>query len=88
MKPRPNAPEQASIDAIRSGIDTGRERSELPSSVELHHNSDQHPCCHDEPFGLMHQWANPGAGPLTFLAFNINTEGVPAVPPGAPAKSP
>jgi quercetin dioxygenase-like cupin family protein len=40
-----------------------------------------------EPFGLVHQWGNPGAGPFTFLAFNINPEGVPAVLPGAPAKS-
>ena len=40
-----------------------------------------------EPFGLVHQWGNPGAVPLTFLAFNINPEGVAAVLPGAPAKS-
>ena len=40
-----------------------------------------------EPFGLVHQWGNPGNGPLTFLAFNINPEGVAAVLPGAPAKS-
>jgi quercetin dioxygenase-like cupin family protein len=40
-----------------------------------------------EPFGLVHQWGNPGTEPLTFLAFNINPEGVPAVVPGAPAKS-
>jgi mannose-6-phosphate isomerase-like protein (cupin superfamily) len=40
-----------------------------------------------EPFGLVHQWGNPGAVPLTFLAFNINPEGVPAVLPGAPAKN-
>lgn len=39
-----------------------------------------------EPFGLVHQWGNPGAAPLTFLAFNINPEGVAAVLPGAPAK--
>jgi hypothetical protein len=24
-----------------------------------------------EPFGLVHQWGNPGNDPLTFLAFNI-----------------
>ena len=37
-----------------------------------------------EPFGLVHQWGNPGSEPLTFLAFNINPEGVPAiVPPDA-----
>ena len=40
-----------------------------------------------EPFGLVHQWGNPGAVPLTFLAFNINPEGVAAVLPGAPSKS-
>ena len=39
-----------------------------------------------EPFGLVHQWGNPGTEPLTFLAFNINPEGVAAVIPGAPAK--
>ena len=37
-----------------------------------------------EPYGLMHQWGNPGDEPLTFLAFNINPDGVPAVIPGAP----
>ena len=40
-----------------------------------------------EPFGLMHQWGNPGNEPFTFLAFNINPEGVAPVLPGAPAKS-
>ena len=40
-----------------------------------------------EPFGLVHQWGNPGTVPLTFLAFNINAEGVAAVLPGAPAKN-
>jgi mannose-6-phosphate isomerase-like protein (cupin superfamily) len=39
-----------------------------------------------EPFGLVHQWGNPGKEPFTFLAFNINPEGVAAVLPGAPAK--
>jgi quercetin dioxygenase-like cupin family protein len=34
-----------------------------------------------EPSGLVHQWGNPGSEPLTFLAFNINPEGVPAVIP-------
>lgn len=34
-----------------------------------------------EPFGLVHQWGNPGDEPLTFLAFNINPDGVPAVVP-------
>ena len=39
-----------------------------------------------EPFNLVHQWGNPGNEPFTFLAFNINPEGVAAVLPGAPAK--
>ena len=39
-----------------------------------------------EPFGLVHQWGNPGSEPLTFLAFNINPERVPAVVPETPAK--
>lgn len=39
-----------------------------------------------EPFSLVHQWGNPGSEPLTFLAFNINPEGVPAVVPEAPTK--
>jgi quercetin dioxygenase-like cupin family protein len=39
-----------------------------------------------EPFGLVHQWGNPGNEPVTFLAFNINPEGVAAVIPGAPQK--
>jgi quercetin dioxygenase-like cupin family protein len=41
-----------------------------------------------EPFGLVHQWGNPGDVPLTFLAFNISPQGVAAVLPGAPAKNP
>ena len=40
-----------------------------------------------EPYGLVHQWGNPGDEPLIFLAFNINPEGVAAVLPGAPAKN-
>src|SRR5262249_25793878 len=32
-----------------------------------------------EPYGLVHQWGNPGNEPLIFLAFNINPEGVAAV---------
>ena len=40
-----------------------------------------------EPFGRVHQWGNPGALPLTFLAFNINPEGVAAVLPDVPTKS-
>jgi quercetin dioxygenase-like cupin family protein len=41
-----------------------------------------------EPYGLVHQWGNPGNEPLTFLAFNINPDGVAAVLPGTPAKNP
>jgi quercetin dioxygenase-like cupin family protein len=40
-----------------------------------------------EPYGLVHQWGNPGNVPLTFVTFNINQEGVPAVLPGSPAKT-
>lgn len=40
-----------------------------------------------EPYGLVHQWGNPGNEPLIFLAFNINPEGVAAVLPGAPPKN-
>ena len=40
-----------------------------------------------EPFGLVHQWGNAGDLPFTFLAFNINPEGVAAVVPVEPAKS-
>lgn len=32
-----------------------------------------------EPSGLVHQWGNPGEVPMTFLTFNINQDGVPAV---------
>jgi quercetin dioxygenase-like cupin family protein len=39
-----------------------------------------------EPFGLVHQWGNPSDIPFTFLAFNINPEGVAAVIPGAPTR--
>jgi quercetin dioxygenase-like cupin family protein len=39
-----------------------------------------------EPNGLVHQWGNPGAIPMTFLTFNINQVGVPAVASDAPAK--
>jgi quercetin dioxygenase-like cupin family protein len=39
-----------------------------------------------EPFGLVHQWGNPGDAPFTFLAFNINPDGVAAVLPDQPAK--
>ena len=40
-----------------------------------------------EPFGLVHQWGNPSSEPFTFLAFNINPEGIAAVLPGAPSKT-
>jgi quercetin dioxygenase-like cupin family protein len=40
-----------------------------------------------EPLDLVHQWGNPGSEPFTFLAFNINPEGVAAVLPGGPAKA-
>jgi quercetin dioxygenase-like cupin family protein len=40
-----------------------------------------------EPSNLVHQWGNPGNEPFTFLAFNINPEGVAAVLPGTPAKT-
>jgi quercetin dioxygenase-like cupin family protein len=32
-----------------------------------------------EPSSVVHQWGNPGAEPLTFIAFNMNPEGTPAV---------
>jgi quercetin dioxygenase-like cupin family protein len=41
-----------------------------------------------EPYGLVHQWGNPGDESLIFLAFNINPDGVAAVVPEAPPKSP
>jgi quercetin dioxygenase-like cupin family protein len=40
-----------------------------------------------EPYGLVHQWGNPGNEPLTFVTFNINHEGVTAVLPGVPART-
>jgi quercetin dioxygenase-like cupin family protein len=40
-----------------------------------------------EPYGLVHQWGNPGNEPLTFVTFNINQEGVAAVLPGVPART-
>lgn len=39
-----------------------------------------------EPFGLVHQWGNPGDTGLTFLAFNINPDGAAAVVPETPVK--
>ena len=40
-----------------------------------------------EPFGLVQQWGNAGDVPFTFLAFNINPEGVAAVLQDPPSKS-
>ena len=40
-----------------------------------------------EPYGLVHQWGNPGSEPLTFVSFNINQEGIAAVLPGTPPKT-
>src|SRR6266516_382241 len=39
-----------------------------------------------EPFALVHQWGNTGDAPFTFLAFNINPDGVAAVLQGEPTK--
>lgn len=39
-----------------------------------------------EPFGLVHQWANPGDAPLTFVAFDINPDHTSPVLRGVPAK--
>ena len=41
-----------------------------------------------EPSGLVHQWGNAGDEPFTFLVFNINPEGMAAVVPAVPVKSP
>lgn len=40
-----------------------------------------------ERSGLVHQWGSPGSEPFTFLVFNINREGVPAVVAEAPPKT-
>lgn len=37
-----------------------------------------------EPYGMVHQWGNPGDTPLVLLQANISPEGVPAVIVGAP----
>jgi len=37
-----------------------------------------------EPYGMVHQWGNPGDTPLVLLQANISPEGVPAVIFGAP----
>ena len=36
-----------------------------------------------EPFGLVHQWANPGDAPLVLLQANLSQEGMPAVFPAS-----
>lgn len=38
-----------------------------------------------QPFGLVHQWANPHGEPLIFVVFNINPAGIGAVRSGAPS---
>jgi len=43
---------------------------------------------HFEPYGWVHQWANPGDTPLVLLQANISQEGVPAVLPGVPPTVP
>jgi quercetin dioxygenase-like cupin family protein len=40
-----------------------------------------------EPYGFVHQWGNLGVEPYTFLAFNMNPEGVAPVIFGEPPKS-
>jgi quercetin dioxygenase-like cupin family protein len=37
-----------------------------------------------EPYGMVHQWGNPGDTPLVLLQANISPEGVPAVIVGVP----
>jgi mannose-6-phosphate isomerase-like protein (cupin superfamily) len=39
-----------------------------------------------EPTTLVHQWGNPADVPLTFITFNMNQVGVPAVISDAPPK--
>jgi quercetin dioxygenase-like cupin family protein len=40
-----------------------------------------------EPYGLVHQWANPGDAPFTILQANISSEGAPVVIMGTPPAS-
>lgn len=40
-----------------------------------------------EPYGLVHQWGNPGESQLVLLQANISPEGVPAVIMGTPPAS-
>ena len=37
-----------------------------------------------EPYGLVHQWANPGDAPLVLLQASLSQEGIPAVLPASP----
>jgi quercetin dioxygenase-like cupin family protein len=37
-----------------------------------------------EPYGMVHQWGNPGDAPLVLLQANVSPEGVPAVIFGVP----
>jgi quercetin dioxygenase-like cupin family protein len=39
-----------------------------------------------EPYGMVHQWGNPGDNPLVLLQANISPEGVPVVIVGSPPK--
>jgi quercetin dioxygenase-like cupin family protein len=41
-----------------------------------------------EPYGMVHQWGNPGDTPLVLLQANISPEGVPAVIVGIPPAGP
>jgi quercetin dioxygenase-like cupin family protein len=36
-----------------------------------------------EPYGRVHQWANPGDAPLVLLQANLSQEGAPAVLPAS-----
>src|SRR5947208_11108284 len=63
------------ISGTEANTDDGKTQARRPGSVNY------------EPNALLHQWGNPGNEPFTFLAFNINPEGVAAVLPGAPAKN-
>jgi quercetin dioxygenase-like cupin family protein len=43
---------------------------------------------HYEPYGMVHQWANPGDVPLVLLQANISPEGTPVVIFGTPSETP
>ena len=43
---------------------------------------------HFEPYGWVHQWANPGDTPLVLVQANISQEGIPAVLIGIPPAIP